>query len=104
MPGSQVGLVEHREMTIPPGGTACPSERYAPLWAALEGDMTRDEVLALLAEFSIVDWTLDANGTRVPITRDATGSHFGLDKYINDRFAEAHAASRWAKAKEAFRP
>jgi hypothetical protein len=38
IPGSQVGLVEHREMTVPPGGTACPSGRYAPLWAALEGE------------------------------------------------------------------
>lgn len=49
VPGSQVGLVEHREMTVPPGGTACPSGRYAPLWAALEDDMNESDTRALIA-------------------------------------------------------
>lgn len=38
LPGNgQVGLCEHRE--APGAQTACPSERYAPLWAVLEGDI-----------------------------------------------------------------
>jgi hypothetical protein len=51
VPGSGVGLVEHREV----GPTACPSERYAPLWAAIAGDdeeeeaMSDDDLLALFA-------------------------------------------------------
>jgi hypothetical protein len=53
-------MLEHREVdTIVAengGETACPSERYAPLWAALEGeiDMTRDELLQILQELGVV--------------------------------------------------
>lgn len=50
-------LLEHREVddiaTPNAGATACPSERYQPLWAALEDDMTRDEVIELLAELAV---------------------------------------------------
>lgn len=53
-------LLEHREVATRwspnAGPTACPSERYEPLWAALEGeDMTREQVLALLKEFNLID-------------------------------------------------
>ena len=49
IPGSRRGLVEHREM----GPTACPSERYAPLWAAISGgtempDPRVDEIIKAL--------------------------------------------------------
>ncbi len=39
VPGSRTGLVEHREMTTPPGGTSCPSNLYDNLWKRiLSGD------------------------------------------------------------------
>lgn len=46
LPGTRTGLVEHREAAP----TACPSERYAPLYAALEGDMTPEQVRAIVDE------------------------------------------------------
>jgi hypothetical protein len=50
VPGSRTGLVEHREMTTPPGGTACPSNLYDGLWARIaEGeDMTPEEVQSIV--------------------------------------------------------
>lgn len=51
-------LLEHREVAtkwIPnAGGTSCPSERYAPLWAAVEGDMTKDELYAELVKLRLI--------------------------------------------------
>ncbi len=47
--GTKRGLVEHREMAPQSNTTLCPSERYAPLWAALEGtDVTTQEYETLL--------------------------------------------------------
>jgi hypothetical protein len=46
VPGSQRGLVEHREMTVPPGLTTCPNNLYDELWARIaQGDdaMTPEE-------------------------------------------------------------
>lgn len=37
VPGSQTGLVEHREMTRPPGLTQCPSNLYDNLWTRIAG-------------------------------------------------------------------
>jgi hypothetical protein len=39
--GSTVGLVEHREMTIPPGLTRCPSHLYDSLWVRKEQEMSQ---------------------------------------------------------------
>lgn len=48
--GGTRGLVEHRE--APGAQTACPSERYAPLWKRIAegGDVSKEEVAAMIAE------------------------------------------------------
>ena len=49
VPGSRVGLVEHREMTNPPGGTQCPSDFYNGLWERIaKGDEMTPEEKAML--------------------------------------------------------
>lgn len=61
---------EHREVdtlaTPNAGETGCPSERYAPLWAALEGDMPDprlDEVITALGGIDeIRKWNTGENG------------------------------------------
>ena len=45
IPANELWLLEHRQV----GPTACPSERYAPLWAALAGEPQEDD-MALLDE------------------------------------------------------
>lgn len=60
--GTKRGLVEHREM----GGTECPSERYAPLWAALKGDDDMpdprvDKILQVLGAAQIDKWIADGD-------------------------------------------
>ena len=66
---SRVQLHEHREvwnMAIPNAGpTACPSERYAPFYAALEGgdmaDPRLDAVIAALGGMAAIEeWNTDA--------------------------------------------
>lgn len=64
---------EHREVdtlaTPNAGDTACPSERYAPLWAVLEGDMPDprlDEVITALGGIDAIrQWNLNGNSLLV---------------------------------------
>jgi hypothetical protein len=54
VPGSKVGLVEHREM----GGTQCPSDFYNGLWERIakgDDDMTDDELKAALKRIGWAD-------------------------------------------------
>ena len=90
-------LLEHREVATRwspnAGGTACPSERYAPLWAALEEqeeDMTRAEVLALLAEKGLM-------GPGVPTLAR-------LDEFVTKAFVAVQPTRSMAGIRKALHP
>ncbi len=61
------GLVEHREMTQAPNTTQCPSSRYAPLWAALEDDMSPedkallDKLVKVMGNAQMDEWLAKGN-------------------------------------------
>lgn len=66
------GLVEHRE--APGAQTSCPSERYAPLWAAIKagGEVTKEEYEALLVRMTNLEWlvTGKSGSEAVAIAKD----------------------------------
>lgn len=82
-------MLEHREVdtlaTPNAGDTACPSERYAPLWAALEDDMTRKELLDTLVELHLI--TLDANGEPILGAQSSVASLDAFVGALDERFA-----------------
>lgn len=88
-------LLEHREVatrwTPNVGATACPSERYQPLWAALEeNDMTRDELLEILEELGVA-------GPGIPTVKR-------LDEFVTAAFVAAQGARTIKGLRKALHP
>ena len=87
----RTGLVEHRE--VAGAQTACPSERYAPLWLALtmEADeVTREEhdaILARIAQLEVQAW----GESGVPRTNEKGYAPMNMYELATGRTYQAHA-------------